>query len=90
MTSPDGFANFGDILIVPELMGCVAILDGQDRLTDRLGVNTDVCGLPGWPNDTPIEVGKFSSPHAAAVDAAGNIYVVEWRHGGRVIKLEKL
>jgi hypothetical protein len=71
-------------------MGCVTILDGHDRLTDRLAANSDICAMPGWPNQTPIEAGKFISPHAAAVDAAGNIFVVEWREGGRIIKLEKL
>lgn len=33
---------------------------------------------------------KFNSPHGAAADASGNLYVVEWITGGRITKLEKL
>jgi len=90
MTSPDGFAPLGDRLIVPELFGRVTILDANDRLIDSIGRNETICSAEGWPNTTPLEPGKFSSPHGACSDAAGNLYVVEWRIGGRVTKLEKL
>ena len=45
----------------------------------------------GWPNNrAQVVEGKFNSPHSAATDVHGNIYVVEWFTGGRVIKLERL
>jgi hypothetical protein len=53
-----------------------------------LGVNEDVCKEPAWPNETTLIPGKFNSPHGATADAEHNIFVVEWRIGGRVLKLE--
>jgi hypothetical protein len=34
--------------------------------------------------------GKFLHPHDACFDAAGNIFVAEWVHTGRITKLRKL
>lgn len=89
LTSPDGFAPDGDRLIVPELNGRVTILGADDRLVCHLGSNEPVVSDPGWPDQTPLVAGLFNSPHAATADA-GNIYVVEWRVGGRVLKLERV
>ena len=33
---------------------------------------------------------ESSQIHAAAADAMHNLYVVEWRVGGRVLKLERV
>jgi DNA-binding beta-propeller fold protein YncE len=90
LTSPDGFAPDGDRVIIPELEGRVTILDANDRLVCSLGVNEEVCKEPSWPDKTALVAGKFNSPHGATADVEGNLYVVEWRIGGRVIKLEKL
>ncbi len=90
LTSPDGFVISGDRLIVPELLGRLTILDASDRLIDSLGSNEEITTSEGWPNLSPVEAGKFSSPHGAGADAAGNLFVVEWRVGGRIIKLERL
>jgi predicted dehydrogenase len=89
LSSPDGFAADGDQLIVPELRGRVTVLDANDRLVCHLGANEEACSDPSWPNGNPLILGKFNSPHAAATDADGNVYVVEWRVGGRILKLEK-
>jgi hypothetical protein len=90
LTSPDGFAPVGDHLIVPELCARVSILDAADKLVDILGENDAICAAPGWPNETPLSEGKFNSPHGAVANSRGDIFVVEWRVGGRIIKLEKL
>ena len=90
LTSPDGFAFFRDQLVIPELKGRITIVDAQDRFVAYLGDNEPICVVPGWPDQTPLEPVKFNSPHAAAVDAEGNILVAEWRKGGRITKLEKL
>jgi len=90
LSNPDCFAVDGDRLIVPELLGRVTVLDASDRLVCHLGANEEACNSPSWPDKNPIIPGKFNSPHAAAADANGNIYVVEWRVGGRIIKLESL
>ncbi len=90
LTSPDGFALAGAHLVVPELYGRVTLLDGQDQFVCTLGDNDGIQDAEGWPNGTSLEEGKFSSPHGATGTANGDIYVVEWRVGGRIIKLEKL
>lgn len=90
LTSPDGFALDGLNLIVPELEGRVTIVDDQDRLLCHIGENEKVCVKPSWPDETPLLPGKFNSPHAAAVDASCNLFVVEWRIGGRILKLERV
>ena len=45
--------------------------------------------IGGWSNVSKeyLELGKFNSPHAIAVDCNGNIYVAEWVVGGRITKL---
>jgi hypothetical protein len=89
--SPCGFAANGRWMVVPQLMARVDILDGNDKLVCSLGDNREACEVVGWPNHSAdrIEAGKFNSPHAAAVDDDGDIYVVEWIIGGRITKLAK-
>ena len=90
LTNPDMFFPHGDLLLVPELRARLTLLDEDDRPVAHLGVNDAVAQLEGWPNNRQrIERDRFNSPHAAAADAAGNLYVVEWITGGRVIKLER-
>jgi hypothetical protein len=83
--------RYGDGLLVPELCARLTFLDADDRLVGYLGRNEAACGLPGWPEVAPeqIQAGKFNSPHAAAADAEGNLYVVEWIVGGRLTKLAR-
>jgi hypothetical protein len=88
LTSPDIFVADQERLIIPELDGRVTILDVDDRLICHLSDNEQICLDPAWPDKTPLLAGKFNSPHAAAADA-GDIYVVEWRVGGRIVKLER-
>jgi hypothetical protein len=65
--------------------------NAADRLFGRLGFQTGADSLQGWPNNREsVHEGKFNSPHSAAADAQGNIFVVEWITGGRVTKLERL
>jgi len=89
-TSPDGFVVSGNRLIVPELFGRVTILDADDQRVDSIGDGGAGGNTPGWPNKNRLEPGTFSSPHGAGADADGNLFVVEWRLGGRIIKLEKV
>jgi hypothetical protein len=81
----------GDKLIVPELVAGITVLDSGDRLVGRLGLQSGADSLQGWSNNREwVCEGKFNSPHSAAADAQGNIYVVELITGGRVTKLERV
>jgi hypothetical protein len=92
MTSPDGTAGYGEGTIVPELFGRVTVLDDQDQPVAYLGANEEARYIEHWPNLSPplIQEGLFNSPHGAAADGDGNIFVVEWIIGGRITKLARL
>ena len=91
-TSACAFTPYGDFTLIPEApyRARLTILDPDDRIAATLGENDQVCTRPGFPNDRSLfEPGSFVTPHAAAVDSAGNIYVVEWVTGGRITKLAR-
>jgi hypothetical protein len=89
--SPNMTVPFGDLLLVPELVAGLTILDKSDRPLTRLGFHANANQLEGWPDNRRwIQTGLFNSPHSAAVDTQGNIYIVEWITGGRVTKLQRL
>jgi len=88
MTSPCGFAQFEDKVLVPELKARLTILDADDQLLQILGHHDEVSEQEGWPNRREyLEPGKCNSPHDACADAHGNLYLAEWIIGGRVTKL---
>lgn len=75
-------------LAIPELAGRVSLIDSNDKLLARLGDNQDSAqwaqnGLPRaqWRK------GIFISPHGAAFDAKGNLYVQDWLAAGRYTRL---
>lgn len=85
---PCHMAPHGDDLAVPELAGGVAILDRKGALVVRLGANPDPArraqngiGRELW------KAGELIAPHCATVDAAGNLYVLDWNAHGRLSKL---
>lgn len=90
LNSPDGFAFDGESLIIPELKGRLTVLDINDCLIGHIGRNEEIATSALWPDKTHLQAGKFNSPHAAAVDQSRNLFVVEWRVGGRILKLEKI
>lgn len=88
----------GDILLVPDLSARVTLLDKNDQVITHLGedpawreqvlkdgmkMRRDEKGA-GWVS------GRFLHPHDACFDPAGNIFVAEWVHTGRITKLRKL
>lgn len=100
----DGFilpANIdvhGDVLLVPDLSARVTLLDKNDNVIAHLGED------PAWREQVLKDgmkmrrdesgqswvSGKFLHPHDACFDSAGNIFVAEWVHTGRITKLRKL
>lgn len=96
LTSPSGLVTSGELLIVAELQGAIALFDGDDNLVERLG-ETIREKSEVWPNaldengntvrPTDVVAGRFNSPHGVATDDSGTIYVSEWLIGGRLVRL---
>jgi hypothetical protein len=103
LNSPSDFARWGDLLVVAELYGRLAVLGPDDNLLGYIGADPDPeaeQGWPtrrGWPNDLSEDGraemprlpqhDRFNSPHSVATDTDGNLYVSEWLLGGRYTKL---
>ncbi|MEZ6194691.1 MAG: hypothetical protein R3F20_03025 [Planctomycetota bacterium] len=88
---PCSVAFHGDDLVVADLAGRVTILDRENRLVTQLGDNPD--SEQRAQNGVPREdwrPGVFVSPHGAAWDARGDLYVMDWLRQGRVTRLRRL
>ena len=95
----DGFgmpANIdlmGDLLLVPELVSRVSLLDKDMTVVATLGDDRDRISADSKrtirSDESKWQDGKFVHPHDACFDAGGNVYVAEWVAGGRVSKLAK-
>lgn len=88
---PCGIAIDGEgRLAIPELAGRVTLMDAQDQLLARLGDNLNE---KQWANNgLPREEwqkGIFISPHGAAFDQKGSLYVQDWLAAGRYTRLVK-
>lgn len=88
---PCNVAIAGTYLAVPDLAGRVTILDAKNELVCHLGDNPDesLRAQNGVPREK-WKVGEFLSPHGAAWDADGNLYVLDWNYLGRVTKLARV
>jgi hypothetical protein len=88
----------GDVVLVPDLSARVTLLDKDDKVIAHLGedpqwreaVLKDGMKMRGSRTGEEWVSGKFLHPHDACFDAAGNIFVAEWVHTGRITKLRKL
>ena len=88
LTSPCSAVIVGKVMIVVELIPRLVCLDEEDRPIAILGENEGGFSVGGWPNDRQrLQAGKFNSPHGISADSAGNLYIVEWIVGGRVVQL---
>ncbi len=78
----------GRDLVVPDLAGRVTILNEKNELVCHLGDQPD----PNKRAKNGIDKadwrdGEFLSPHGAAFDANGDLYVLDWNRHGRVTRL---
>lgn len=95
---PANVDSQGDVLLVPDLSARVTLLDKNNEVITHLGedpawreqVLKDGMKLRREPKGEGWVSGKFLHPHDACFDAAGNIFVAEWVHTGRITKLRKL
>ena len=87
-----------DVLLVPDLSARITLLDKDDKVIAHLGedpewraqVLKDGMKLRQDAKGENWVSGKFLHPHDACFDAAGNIFVAEWVHTGRITKLRKV
>lgn len=91
---PANLDTFGSLMVVPELLGRVTLLDLRDNVVTHLGDDSARIS-----SDTKHSIrsdprqwlrGKFVHPHDACFDREGNIFVAEWVATGRVTKLKRL
>ncbi len=95
---PANLDSLGNVLLVPDLSARITLLDKDDKVITHLGED------PAWREQVVKDgnklrrdekgegwvSGKFLHPHDACFDPAGNIFVAEWVHTGRITKLRKL
>jgi DNA-binding beta-propeller fold protein YncE len=88
---PCGVHVHGTDLVVPDLAGRVTILDANNELITHLGdnPNPDLRAQNGVDKNL-WEDGYFLSPHSAAFDDDGNLYVMDWNFRGRITKLRRM
>lgn len=92
--TPSAFAQRGSYLFVVELDARITILDVENNPVGQIGAYKP--RGPGWPNAfapdgslvrPALVPGILHTPHGAAFDANGNLYISEWLIGGRLIRL---
>ena len=91
---PANADTWQDLMVVPELIARVSILDSNNNIVARLG--DDTMRIKG-DSDYTIRSdpskwtdGRFVHPHDACFDNNGNIFVAEWVATGRISKLNRL
>jgi sugar lactone lactonase YvrE len=94
--SPCGFDFHDGLIVVPELVTGVKLLDAELNVVAELGASDRVGPdrqPEGWPNlagTEHVRPGQFNSPHGACFAPNGDLYVGEFIVGGRVTRLEKI
>lgn len=83
-----------NLMVVPELLGRVSLLDRDDRVIAQLGDDSERIGRDKGHairrDPSQWRAGKFVHPHDACFDHDGNLFVAEWVATGRVTKLTRL
>ena len=91
---PANVDTFGDVMLVPDLVGRVTLLGKDNQVITHLGDDSQRMQADSAhkirSDESAWRPGKFVHPHDACFDAEGNIYVAEWVATGRVSKLTRL
>ncbi|TWU07626.1 NHL repeat-containing protein [Stieleria varia] len=94
---PANIDTHGDLMLVPELVARVSLLDRNHNTVATLGddrerILADKAESKGFKirtDESLWQQGKFVHPHDACFDNDCNIYVAEWVATGRVTKLTR-
>jgi hypothetical protein len=95
---PANIDTHGDLMLVPELVARVSLLDRNYDTIVTLGEDGDRImadrkkskGFSIRSNPSRWQDGKFIHPHDACFDRDGNLHVAEWVATGRVTKLTRV
>jgi hypothetical protein len=95
---PANIDTYQDLMLVPELVARVSIVDSEYRTLATLGedrerILSDQKANKGFTirtDESKWQAGKFVHPHDACFDNDGNIYVAEWVSTGRITKLTRV
>ncbi len=95
---PANIDTSGDLMLVPELVARVSLLDRNHNTVATIGDDrerilkdkADSKGFTIRTDESRWEQGKFVHPHDACFDREGNLYVAEWVSTGRVTKLTRV
>ena len=95
---PANIDTHKDVMLVPDLSARITLLGKDDKVITHLGedpqwreqVLKESMKLRGSRTGEGWVAGKFLHPHDACFDPAGNIYVAEWVHTGRITKLKRV
>lgn len=91
---PANVDTHGDLMLVPELVARVSLLDRNNQTVATLGDDRERVGGDKKrtirSNPSKWQDGKFIHPHDACFDQDGNLHVAEWVATGRVTKLTRV
>ncbi|MBY0229472.1 MAG: peptidase [Gemmataceae bacterium] len=91
---PANIDTQGDTMLVPDLHARVTLYGKDNKVLAQLGDDEawrkKVLTSPVRMKPAEWQPGKFVHPHDACFDKAGNIYLAEWVHTGRVTFLRKV
>ena len=95
---PANIDTHDDLMVVPELVARVSILDRNHQTIATLGDDRERIladkkkskGFAIRADESRWQQGKFTHPHDACFDRDGNIFVADWVTTGRVTKLTKV
>lgn len=94
---PANLDTFKELMVVPELVARVSILDKDLNSIVTLGddrerIMADNKANKGFKirlDESKWQQGKFVHPHDACFDKEGNLFVAEWVSTGRITKLTR-
>ncbi len=95
---PANVETFGNLMLIPELVARVTLLDENNVVVARLGDDSERIladrdannGFVIRTREDQWQQGKFVHPHDACFDAEGNIFVAEWVATGRISRLTRV
>ncbi|MCP4886323.1 MAG: hypothetical protein GY904_06890 [Planctomycetaceae bacterium] len=95
---PANIDTMGDLMLVPELVACVSLLDRDHKTIATIGADQQRIledkqtskGFTIRTDENRWQQGKFVHPHDACFDLNGDIYVAEWVATGRITKLTRV